>query len=208
MHRSVSLVVVLVAACGGSTTPAAPPKRADSAPQTTAMPAPASPTGGPTASPEAAQPHTAASSASACAERAARLGTELHELAAAQPGFLPFVQGIKAPVTSAAKAVDTRGIVVAVTRDGAIFAQGHKLPTERDLRDYLEHVHRNALEDTVMNGGTAADATVPLYIWADAATPIRAVAAVAAAVEPEPAKPRKSKPTPEQEQDCASTKKS
>jgi hypothetical protein len=140
---------------------------------------------------------------STCAEQAAHLGAELRDLAATQPGFLPLVQGITAPVTSTAKPVDTRGVVVAVTRDGGIFAQGYKLDSDRDARDYLEHLHRNALENTVMAGGTPADATIPLYIWADAAATIRAVAAVAAAVEPEPARPTKStkqKLTPEQQE--------
>jgi hypothetical protein len=139
-------------------------------------------------------------SSSTCTEQVARLGSELHDLAAAQPGFLPLVQGIKAPVTSTAQPVDRRGIVVAVTRDGEIFRDGGKLATTGELRDYLELAHRRALEDTLMDGGTRADATVPLYIWADAATPIRTVAAVAAAVEPAPEKPAQSEPTPEEKQ--------
>jgi hypothetical protein len=82
-----------------------------------------------------------------------------------------------------------------------MFTQGYKVADARDLRDYLEQVHRTALEKTMLSGGTVADATIPLYIWADAATPIRAIAAVAAAVEPEPAKPKKPPTlTPEEEQ--------
>jgi hypothetical protein len=179
MHRSIGLVVAVVSACGPRT-PVGPRSAEGSAPT--------------------AQKPSLPSSSSACTEQVARLGSELHDLAAAQPGFLPLVQGIKAPVTSTAQPVDRRGIVVAVTRDGEIVRDGGKLATTGELRDYLEHAHRRALEDTSMDGGTRADATVPLYIWADAATPIRTVAAVAAAVEPAPEIPTQSKPTPEEEQ--------
>lgn len=182
------LVAMLLSACSGSTPPAARPGPAEAARPATATPEPAS------------SPRDAASASSTCAEQTARLGTQLRELAAAQPGFLPLLPSIKAPVTSTARPVDTRGVVVAVTRDGKLFIQGYELASTRDLRDYLEQVHRTALEKTVMGGGTAADATLPLYVWADAATPVRAVASVAAALEPEPAKPKpKPKLTPEQE---------
>src|SRR5215468_11113417 len=109
MHRSLGLVAVLMSACGGSRTPAAPPVEATPQPGP-----PASSAAVPTASPGAQD------ESSTCAEQAAHLGAELRDLAAAQPGFLPLVQGITAPVTSTAKPVDTRGVVVAVTRDGGI----------------------------------------------------------------------------------------
>lgn len=176
--------MLLVSACGGSrTSSASPPERAEAAPAAAAAPQGA---------------------ATGCADQVARLATQLHDLAAAQPGFLPLVRGITAPVTSKAQPVDTRGVVIAVTRDGATFTDGHQLAAG-DVREYLEQVHRTALEKTVMSGGTPADATIPLYIWADVAAPISAIAAVAAAVEPEAAKPRATKATkptltPEQEQ--------
>jgi hypothetical protein len=180
MQRSIRLVVLLVCACGGSGTSSAPtPAPTEAAPRA------------------AAAPHGAATG---CADRVAGLAAQLRELAAAQPGFLPLVPGIIAPVTSTARPVDTRGIVIAVTRDGRMFRQGQELAAG-DVRAYLERVHRTALETTLMmNGGTAADATMPLYLWADAGTPIRPVAAIAAAVEPEPAKRWDTKLTPEEEQ--------
>jgi hypothetical protein len=57
-------------------------------------------------------------------------------------------------------------------------------------REWLDQIHRSALEKTFMDGGTAADATVPLYIWADRATPASALAALAevATLDPKPAK--------------------
>src|ERR1700704_4746527 len=132
MHRSIGLVVVVLSACG-SKTPAGPRSAEGAAPT---APRPSMP-----------------SSSLPCPEQVARLGSELHDLAAAQPGFLPLVQGIKAPVTSTAQPVDRRGIVVAVTRDGEIFRDGGKLATTGELRDYLEHAHPRALEDTLMDGG-------------------------------------------------------
>src|SRR5262245_45812866 len=143
MHRSIGLAVVLLSACGGSRTPATPPGHAAPQPPGTTAP-----------------PRDASSAGLPCAEQAARLGTQLRELAAAQPGFLPLVPGIKAPVTSAARPVDKRGIVVAVNRDSEMFAQGSKVSSTGELREYFQSVHSNAFEKTFLSGGTAADATV------------------------------------------------
>lgn len=177
--------LVALAACGRSTKPAAPeravaPVSAQPQPETT-----------PTTSAPALSAPDAPPRDSECLEWSSRLAAELRDLAAAQPGFLPMVQGITAPVSAAAKPVDTRGVVIAVRRDGAMFMQGYQLASISEVREYLEQVHRQVLEKTIMDGGTAADATVPLYVWADRNTPARTVAAVVAAVDPEPPRPAK-----------------
>ena len=195
-----ALLVVFFAACGGgsseqkSSPPPAPPVTPTEPPATVEKPA---------APPE---PKVSA----ACTEQATKIGAVMSELGKAQPGFLPIVQ-VKAPVSKAAKPVDKRGIVFALTKDGAIYAQGQKLKDVEEARMYLEQAHRTALEKTIMDGGTAADATLILYIWADRATPVKTVAALAAATEePKPGKaakgkkpPPKDDPPPPEEEDPA-----
>lgn len=184
MVQRISWLMVL-AACGGSTKGTAPPVEPTANASSTEQPAAG------TTSPTAPAETPSSAPTPACIERSSQLGAAMRELAAAQPGFLPMVQGITAPVSASAKPIDTRGVVIAVTRDGAMFSQGYPLASIGEVREYLEQIHRQALEKTILDGGTAADATVPLYIWADRTTPIRTVAAVAAAVDPEPPKPAK-----------------
>jgi hypothetical protein len=59
--------------------------------------------------------------------------------------------------------------------------------------EYLDHLHRKALEKVLMDGGTVADATLPLYIWADRETPVRTIAALVTAAALEPKKSSKAK---------------
>ena len=175
-----ALLVLVLSACGGGSTKnsSAPPP----APPVTPVDSPA-----PVAKPVAPPAPTVSA---ACKEQATKLGSTMSELGKTQPGFLPMVQ-IKAPVSKGAKPVDKRGIVFALTKDGAIYAQGQKLKDVAEARMYLEQAHRTVLEKTIMDGGTAADATLILYIWADRATPVRTIAALAAATEEEKRKPGK-----------------
>lgn len=130
-------------------------------------------------------PKVAAPPPVTCAERVARLGTQLRELASATPGSMPLVQGIDAPRSAAPRPFDTRGFVIAVTRDGAMYVQGARLEGIEDARSYLDTMEKRALESFVMDdGGSPRDAKWPLYIWADRAAPAGVVAQLVAAAEP------------------------
>lgn len=130
------------------------------------------------------------------------------------------MRGVNAPVSKNAKPVDKPGIVVAIASDGAMYMQGHRFEGIRGVAEYLEDAHRRALEKVLMDGGTAADATLPLYIWADRAVPVRTIAEVAALADGEkrgkvafpprspaagkkPAAPDDDPPPPEEEDDDA-----
>lgn len=137
------------------------------------------------------QPPTAEATAGDCAKRGELLSTELRELAKTKPGFLPIVQGINAPSTKGAQPIQERGWVLAVTRDGGIFIQGHRFEkTEHttvieDVRNYTDSMFKNALEKHVMGGGSGRDLSVPLYIWADRDAPARVIAELVAFANPE-----------------------
>ena len=199
MSRHALLVLVLSACGSGSSQKSSSPPPA---PPATPADSPA-----PVATKPAAPPAPKVSAA--CTEQATKLGSTMSELGKAQPGFLPMVK-INAPVSKGAKPVDKRGIVFALTKDGAIYAQGQKVKDVAEARMYLDQAYRTSLEKTMMDGGTHADATVILYIWADRATPARTIAALAAATEEEKPKPGKAgkkappkddPPPPEEDED-------
>lgn len=96
------------------------------------------------------------------------------------------MRGIHAPVSKAAKPVDKPGVVVAIAADGAMYMQGYRFVDGlQGVAEYLEDTWRRAVEKTLLDGGTAADAVMPLYIWADRAVPARTVAEVAALADAE-----------------------
>lgn len=127
----------------------------------------------------------AAASPDDCAKRAERLERELRDLAASTPGFLPFVPGINTPSASGGKPVNERGWVIAVARDGSMSVRGSRLENIEDARNYTESVFRSALEKFSMNGGSARDLKVPIYIWADREAPARVIAELEAFANPE-----------------------
>src|SRR5439155_3170970 len=104
---------------------------------------------------------------SPCAERAARLDKRLHDLAAATPGFMP-LHHVDTPSAPGGKPFDTRGFVLAVTKDGKFFTQGAQLAGIKEAGDWLDAMSKSALEKHAMAGGSTRDAKWPLYIWADA----------------------------------------
>jgi hypothetical protein len=172
MKRALA-VVLFVSACGGPATSTPPP----------ASPAPAAPTAAaePAAAP-AAPPATPDPAIAACHEQAVKLGASMRSWADAQPGFLPFVQNVHAPVSAKAKAVDKRGVVLAVAKDGTYYIQGAKLAAT-DLGEFLDDAYRKNAERVLMDGGNAQsdDITVAVYVWADRDAPAKAIAAVIAA---------------------------
>jgi hypothetical protein len=125
-----------------------------------------------------------------CADRVARIDKELRALSAMTPGFLPIVNGIATPASTAGKPFDARGFVVAVTREGHAYVQGHRIEDTADARSYFRAIEMRAVEQLVMDGGSGRDAKFPLYIWADRETTAGAVAELLSAIEPEPAKKR------------------
>jgi len=171
----------------------------------------------------------AAASGGDCATRAERLERELRELASANPGFMPIVQGINAPSASGAQPIRERGWVIAVARDGRMFIQGHRFEKTahgsvlEDVRSYTESMFRRALEKFVLDGGSGPDLSVPLYIWADRDAPVRVLAELVAYADPDgpwPARPggkhepstrrapsADDPPPPEEEEDVQATRK-
>lgn len=109
-----------------------------------------------------------------------KLASAMRDLSAAQPGFLPIVQGIKAPVSRAAKAIDKRGVVIAITKDGTMYSQGFLLPDLPYAGEYLEDLSRKAHEAVGLAGEPRESSSLPLYIWADRATPVKAIMGLAA----------------------------
>jgi hypothetical protein len=140
----------------------------------------------------------AAASGGDCATRAERLERELRDLASANPGFMPIVQGINAPSASGAQPIRERGWVIAVARDGRMFVQGHRFEKTahgsviEDVRSYTDSMFRNALEKFVMDGGSGRDFSVPLYVWADRDAPARVLAELVAYADPEGPGPARS----------------
>jgi hypothetical protein len=138
-----------------------------------------------------------------CATRAAKLETELRELATTRPGFLPLVQGIDAPSAKGAQPTTERGWVIAVARDGSVSVQGHRFDKTdstsviEDVRSYTDSMFKVALEKHVMGGGSGRDLSIPLYLWVDRNAPASLVAELVAYANPEgPWPPRaKTKPT-------------
>src|SRR5262245_33801419 len=162
---------LLLIGCASKEEPAKPAKSsADPVPPPAAAPTEAK------ADPPAAPQQAAAG----CGERAAQLDKRLHELAAAAPGFLPAVRDITAPAAPGGKPFDTRGFVVGVGRDGAMYMQGEKIAKTDQLREYLHQASMKAYEKLVLDNGNPKDAKFPLYVWADREAPASAVATVLA----------------------------
>jgi hypothetical protein len=117
-----------------------------------------------------------------CPKEAERIGKRLAGLKTSAPGFMPVIKTIGLPTAANAKAIDQRGFVLAVTKDGKVFAQGQGLAQAKDTEQFLDAMWKSALEAWVLDDrGPAKDAKFALYIWADKDTPAKHVAAVATA---------------------------
>lgn len=139
---------------------------------------PAEPTPTPVAKDQEPVPPPAPAGPS-CADRAARLGKRMTELAAATPGFMPLIKDLSAPDAPGGKPFDTRGPVLAVTKAGKVWTHGQEVTTI--VADYLDTIDKQTAEDHALAGEHISGAHWPLYIWADRAAPASAVAAIVTA---------------------------
>ncbi|HTR52878.1 MAG TPA: hypothetical protein VMJ10_19320 [Kofleriaceae bacterium] len=172
MSRIQCIVLAAAAtACGHNEAKDSPPTAASAPPTATVQ----APVAAPPPMPEPdVQPMT-------CEQRAAHLDQRLHALASHSPGFLPMVQAIHEPKASVSNnAFDARGVVIAIARDGQLYAQGAHFASLAEAADYLDAREKEALEKLAMGGGGLRDARWPLYIWADDDVAAGAVAALAA----------------------------
>jgi hypothetical protein len=195
MSEKAALACILAIACGCSKndskeTPA--PPAAGSAPSASSSTGSGSGIGSGGSSTGSGSSATAdnGSGAAACADRAARLGKRLQELAAVTPGFMP-LHPIDAP-TAAGKPFDTRGFVVAIDKDGKLFTQGAAFADMKAASEWLRTLGMQAGEATAMAGAPLQDAMWPVYVWADAKAPAGLIAQLvaAAAADSEHFKPR------------------
>jgi hypothetical protein len=137
---------------------------------------PAASTGSGSGSAATAAAAGSAAPAIACPERVAKFKEQMNALGRSTPGFLPFVQGIRAPEAANAKPFDQRGVIIAVTNDGGIVVQGRRLASAAEALDYISDREKRMLEDHAMGGSSTRNAHWPLYIWADRDAPAGVIA--------------------------------
>ncbi|HEY4176502.1 MAG TPA: hypothetical protein VGM90_06715 [Kofleriaceae bacterium] len=170
-------LVASLAACGGSKKeePKAPEAATVAPPVEEKAPAVA-PVPVPVEDPAAKQ---------ACVDRSAKLGAHLDELAKATPGFVPLEKSITSPASAKGKAIDGRGFVVGVGKDGTYYWFGQKLQSLEDVNGLLDAAYKKSLETFIMDGGSLQTAKFNVYVFADKDAPASAVADIVALAKKE-----------------------